>query len=230
MGVPPAQALMHPQLTQDDVDRLTEFWQTHEVSAHVQHSLLAKIGAGEMTDADRGDINPTHVETLQRNGNLETVATYPDGSILVTALQTSSGEFNTASFPGMSATRPASIALRAAPTNCQVKSGSGYAVYRNCNVIGATGTIQAGFGANYQIVNGGYDSITAHYAPYQQCAGVVCDTPYVAYTSLQETAGQPAQVTYHFRWTISAVSATGKVELLIANDRPTVGFRAKIGR
>lgn len=227
-GVTPAQAVARFELTADEVERLTEFWDTHAVPLEVQRSLLATIEAGQLTDADRGDIDPIRVNRFERNGNSETVTTYPDGSILVTAVQTSPGEFNAASFPGARALNSDGVALRATPTNCQVTSGSGYSVYRNCTVFGYTGTIQAGFGANYQLVHQGYDSITAHYAPAQQCAVAVCDTPYLAYASLRESAGRPAQVTYYFRWTMPGISATGKVELIIANDRPTVGFKAKL--
>ncbi|WP_216404872.1 hypothetical protein [Arcanobacterium phocae] len=223
----PAHAVGESVYTNGDLKAVTEFWTDNGVSADVQDSLIEKIRSGKLTDADAGTVEAIRSETIYRHGNQETILTYPDGSITVTAMQVAPGQFDASSFgdEATNAIMPQSAGLY----GCRIWSGSGYAIYSGCTVFGSTGTVQAGFAADYQLVNGAYDKIIRHYAPFQQCAGVICDTPYLAFSNLYETSSSPTEVTYFFRWSgIGAFSSTGRVGIVVGNDHGYVEFKAKV--
>lgn len=214
-----------------DRAHMRAFWDANDVSPDVQNRLLDGIEEGKWPQADMGEVEPVSTRTLQRNGNRETIAVYPDGSIAVSAVQQRSGTFNPQSF-GVDSVDELHKVYGIAPMaigGCRYTSGSGYSTATDCSVYGSTATVAAGFRASYTIVQGrNNDRILRHSGPYQQCAGAVCDTPYLALEYLNEQSGRKAQVEYYFRWTaVGGVSSTGRVALYVGGDKATSAFAAK---
>lgn len=227
----PAFAADHNSVVLNDNDReyMQNFWDANGVSAETQEALFQNIEAGVWPQSETGDVDPVSTETVHRNGNAETVATYPDGSIVLTAVQESAGSFDPANFGVESLPElqeKSGMSLRAIQ-NCKTANGSGYSVKTDCAIFGSSATVAAGFIASYQIVDGQYnDSILRHGSPYQKCSVAKCDTPYLGTAYLKEQVGRKAQVTYLFRWTNPGGSSTGEITLLVGANAASSSFRA----
>lgn len=218
-------------LNANDKTQMQSFWDVNDVSPSIQQELLEEIENGTWPQADTGVAESVDKRTVRRNGNVETIETYPDGSISVSALQVEGGDFNPKSF-GVEDTAELNEVYDAAPSsikNCTAQSGSGFRNLLDCTVFGSTATVGAGFIASYSIVEGANnDRIIRHSGPFQQCAGAQCDAPYVGLEYLNERSGRKAEVDYFFRWTAPGTSATGSVRLVVGNNAATSGFTAKL--
>jgi len=128
--------------------------------------------------------------------------------------------------------KTAGLAITPAATginSCTVHTGSGYASYYGCAVYGTNGIISEGFHASYTNAAGSYnDSIFDHYGPYQQCAGAVCDVPYlVTYRANESSFSGDAMVAYYMRYTVAGhTSTTASLDLAVGHDSSVVHFSA----
>jgi hypothetical protein len=232
-GSATAASTVSPSVDEDQIAHMTDFWTVNGVDEAVQDDLLAGIERGVWPLADSGEAEPVSTVDVERNGNVETVQTYADGSIAVSAVQVTEGAFDPSSFAVDSEAELAELAggvlAPRAITGCKVASGSGYSNYTDCRVFGSTATVGAGFIASYTIVQGNLnDRILRHSGPFQQCGGAVCDVPYAAIEYLTEQSGRHAQVAYFFRWTVAnGASATGSITLDVGGNSATSVFHAK---
>jgi hypothetical protein len=217
-------------LNTKDRDHLASFWEANGVSRRVQADLFNQLDRGIWPQSSTGELMPIATETFHRNGNIETVQTWPDGSIAVSAAQVTEGKFNPKSFGFNTLEEMNAESAFAVPNNiinCSVMSGSGYKTYKNCAVVGTTATIAEGFMATYTLVQGASDYITSHGGPFQACGGAVCDTPYFAGADLTEGSDGEAYVAYYMRWTGANVSSfTASLNLHVGGDSAITSFRS----
>lgn len=116
---------------------LEQFLTENGVSANTRSKLLTAWEAGEPWDSSREGVDPTSVMTRTSRGETTEVVTYPDGSILVTTLQTAQPR-------GTGAVSPMAIG------GCR-SSSSGLTRYRtDCNINASTGLITIKFRASYR--------------------------------------------------------------------------------
>lgn len=122
----------------DPYESARVFWSEHGVSEQIQQSLVDKLNESGTIDAISQDAEPVSVENRRVAGAEVTVATFEDGSITVT------------SFESPDPVPEGSIASRAVYGNCQVTSGSGWASYKNCEVVSDAGVYRIGFKVTYE--------------------------------------------------------------------------------
>lgn len=204
-------ALSAPPTT-EAVQNLYQFLTENGVAAPTAERITHSFEEGDLPDSAEG-VEPTHTEVTTTTEESITRSFYPDGSVSITGREIR---------PSLSSDKnqitPRGIG------GCSVSSGSGYAVYRNCAVYGGNGVVAMGFHATYQFINGGYDKISSHSAPYQQCAAS-CDVPYFAGAKLSENSSGNAYVTYYMRSTIIAPTRTSQLTLVVGGDRANSSFK-----
>lgn len=225
---------------------LNDFLTATGVDGQTRGEILKNLAQGKSPDSML-EVEPVSTREIHRNGNLETVDVYPDGSTSVTLIQERSGEFDPSAI-GPLAAAEAQHAIAASSANpnaafstsadgaeitpmsiggCTTHSGSGYATRYGCSIYGGNGLVNLGFKASYSIVNGAYDRIFDQYGPYQACTGAVCDVPYlVKWKQYEDSAGR-AEVTYYMRYTASASSQTARLSLYVGGNSASTSFTAR---
>lgn len=168
-----------------------EFWTANGVSTATQEALVDKLGSGELIDANKAVAEPVSVESTWTDGREVTVATFPDGSIVVT-----SAEQPRTPAPGQISTQAGAVY-----GNCKVTSGSGWINYKNCEVVGDSGTYRIGFNVTYEKYSGGYAQIKSS-GNAQSASGFGSITaPTRSLWRPKSAATQQAVVKYHSEYT-----------------------------
>lgn len=187
------------------VDAFRSFLVENGVSHANVEVILENFQHGRLPDSATGG-KPVRIEQIERDDTVVQRAFYADGSVSVSGREVGSAD----------------VGLRSV-SSCSVSSGSGYVVYRNCLIFGGNGLVGMSFHANYQIVQGGYDSITWHGAPGQGCM-VTCDTPYFAGMKANENSGGAAYAVYYMRVTYYIPTRTSVLTLNVGSDSAWTNF------
>lgn len=203
---------------QSDVAELHRFLVENGVSIADADRLKDKFVAGKLLDSMRG-VEPVNSYKVDDGEAKITRTVYPDGSVSISSLQIEPDE-NQIGSDDSEEVQPQDV------LDCTITSGSGYIVYDGCKVYGSNGLIQMGFTASFGLVNGGYDYISWHGAPYQQCAGAACDTPYLAGAKLEEDNTGSAFVSYFMNVNIGGIaSRTASLRLNVGGDTYSSDFQ-----
>lgn len=167
------------------------FWGKNGVSPETQDLLLAKMEAGELLDANRSTEVPVSTVETESGGFGVTKYTYADGSILVTSLE-------------VPAKAPSGGAQTfAAFGNCKQTSGTGWANYKDCEVLVDTGAYSMGFYVTYEKYSGGYAEIKSTRNPQSGSRGGKITAPTRSFWRPKSSPQQQAVVKYHAEYTAS---------------------------
>lgn len=157
-------------------------------------------------------VQPIDTYSIMSDGAQTTRQVYPDGSVAITMIQID-GDPTESLLTEWIDNQPEDV------LDCTVTSGSGYIVYNGCKVVGSNWLVTMGFTASFGLVNGGYDYISWHGAPYQQCSGAVCGTPYLAGARMSESSVGSAFVDYFMHVNVGGVaSRTSSLRLTVGGD------------
>lgn len=173
----------------DPYESARAFWSEHGVSEQVQQSLVEKLNETGTIDAISFAMEPVTVETQQSGTAEVTVATFEDGSIAVT------------SFENPDPTTEDSIVGRAVHGNCQVTSGSGWATYKNCEVVSDAGVYRIGFKVTYERYATMNAKIISSGSEQAVSGGGSITHPTRSLWRPQSTSNQSAVVKYHSYYT-----------------------------
>ncbi len=132
----PMPALASPNETPDSSAFIS--WSAqYGVESEVIAELVAKLESGQLLDSMRSTSEPVETKTNIGSIGIETIATFADGSIVVSSVESPKLS------DGKSGLSPQAI------TGCSLSSSGGYASYSNCRVYSSNGTISVSFYANY---------------------------------------------------------------------------------
>ncbi|WP_141371953.1 hypothetical protein [Cellulomonas cellasea] len=169
------------------------FWTQYGVPAETQDALIAELLAGGTIDAF--DQNAVPVSSRQHTTleDSSTVATFSDGSILVTSRERPDRRLTSNSVT------PDAVTTYLG--DCSVTSGAGWVSYRGCNVEATDGIRYIGYKASYEKYSSGNAQILATWDAHVSCTYGSMTTPTVAYSRLQSTSTQSAVVKRVSTWT-----------------------------
>lgn len=197
-----------PPLTSGEEQSVRAFLTQYAVPAATQDALIAEIQAGGAWDSMDPAAVPTARRTTSAGGTLQTVATFADGSVLVTDA------------PAPKPTRPGGIA----PMNfgqCVVVSSSSYHVtYENCFVSANNGVSRASFRAGYSKFSGAPAKIDYVEAGQVEC--YVCNISGVnlRITRTQATSTRPATARMDWQFSLppwGVPSGTAWIEMRVTS-------------
>lgn len=120
-----------------DTPDVRDFYTKYGVDEATQDRLIASMEEGDLIDALSSGEEPVSAEEILRDGVIEVVYTYQDGSVAVTSLENPEPLL------------PGSISPRAV-SGCTINSGSGYVTATNCLVNHTAAYASLSFRANYQ--------------------------------------------------------------------------------
>jgi hypothetical protein len=166
-------------LSKKDIKSLKEFFKTYKISKTTQDRLIEKLNKGKIWDSLKKDQEPVSVSEIEVSEEVvETIATYNDGSIVVTVVEKAEiiEEVNTPNdrpgivrpgivTPGIATpgiATPGTITPYAVSPGTTT-GGSGYMNHKGAKAYVYYGVANAHFYADFTIVNGGNDYITRVY-------------------------------------------------------------------
>lgn len=170
-----------------DFSYFIDFHESYGVEDSVIQSLVQELEAGNLPASMSGE-DPDKIELFETVLSIESLATYSDGSISVTILET---ESETGSSGGIS---PQAI------SGCTDNSGGGYTSKSNCHISHGTGIINMWFTANYTFWGSG-GSITSAHNPQVIAYYGTATLPTLNRSSANTSGSNPAVVTSHSRYT-----------------------------
>ena len=206
-------AVAAPDSSASELQEVQAWFDSYDVSRDVQASLQETIEAGELIDSMKKGAKPVSTREVVNNGFDETIATFADGSISVTASQIPV-EISKSGF-----TPFASI------TGCKITNGSGYSRADGCTVKHSNGYLDMKFKAGYEIVNGANDRITSAHSPNAVGKfGSTTGKSLVKHRMKEESSSMPAHVTLEAQWTSvnNGSSYTGNLDLKVGRNAARV--------
>lgn len=206
-------AVAAPESPASELQEVQAWFDSYDVSRDVQASLQETIEAGELIDSMKKGAKPVSTREVVNDGFDETISTYADGSISVTASQIP------VEMPKSGFTPFASI------TGCKISNGSGYSRADGCTVKHSNGYLHLKFKAGYEIVNGANDRITSATSPNATGSfGSTTDKLLVKHRMKEASSSRPAHVTLEAQWTAvnNGSSYTGNLDLKVGKNAARV--------
>ncbi len=151
-----------------DVDQDQFDWFVENgVAPETARELIAVYNSGGEIDSMSG-VEPVEVHTSEIDGWNVTRAEYADGSISVSKVQ----------LPGAEESEAAGISARSVGSCGSTSSGSGWASYYDCAVVGSNGAwLSMEFRASYTRTNANKATIHSVNSPYVHAVGGTAATP-----------------------------------------------------
>lgn len=169
-----------------DTPEVRAFFTEYGVDAATQDELVASMASGDLIDALKSGEEPVSSTTQVRDGFEETVLTYADGSVGVTALE-------------VPQPAPTSGVSARAISGCTVHSGAGWASSTNCKVSHSAAYASLSFYANYQQTSSGGSISNIRNGEISATFGSVSDKS-LKLIRANSTSSQPAVATLHGYW------------------------------
>ncbi len=169
-----------------DTPEVRAFFTEYGVDSDTQDALVASMEAGDLIDALKSGQEPVSSQTQIKDGFEETVLTYADGSVGVTAMEIPQPAPTT----GVSAR---------AISGCTVHSGAGWASSTNCKVSHTAAYASLSFYANYQQTASGGSISNIRDSSISATFGSVSDKS-LKLIRANSTSSQPAVATLHGYW------------------------------
>ncbi len=197
LGVAFVMALGAPQLagateSPYDTPDVRAFFAEYGVDPDTQDALIASMESGDMIDALKAGQEPVSSTTQIRDGFEETVLTYADGSVGVTALE-------------IPQPAPTTDVSARAISGCTVNSGAGWASSSNCKVSHSAAYATLSFYANYQQTASGGTISNPRNGEISATFGSVSNKS-LKLIRANSTSSQPAVATLHGYWSSSSVA------------------------
>lgn len=194
-------------LSNDDIKSLKEFFKTYKVSKDTQYLLIDKLNKGELWDSLKGQ-EPVSVSEIEvRKDVVETIATYNDGSIVVSGFE-----------PDI--TEEVAVVSPFAVDPGTVTGGSGYTNHKGAKVYVYVGVANAHFYSDFTLVNGGNDYISSVYDYKIVGIGGAATYNNLAITKKTESLDGKASAKLDFTWIAfnGSTSATCWLRLNVGGD------------
>lgn len=197
LGVAFVMALGAPQLagateSPYDTPDVRAFFAEYGVDADTQNALIASMESGDVIDALKAGEEPLSSTTQIRDGFEETVLTYADGSVGVTALE-------------IPQPAPTTDVSTRAISGCTVNSGPGWASSSNCKVSHSAAYASLSFYANYQQTASGGSISNLRDEAISASFGSVSNKS-LKLIRAKSTSSQPAVATLHGHWSSGSVA------------------------
>jgi hypothetical protein len=167
---------------QDDFGPTREFFEDYGVPSDTAEALIAKLKAGESWESTKKDAVAVSEKTEVTADSVESVKTFSDGSITVTAIGGDAGT------PKGTVSTQADKYHKCART----QQGSGYVNYYECTVSGKNGLLEMVFHADYTRTPSGA-IINRAYSPYAYTTGGTAATPSLSVTRKNSSGSSPAE-------------------------------------
>lgn len=144
-SAPASSSTVTAGLSDDDRAAIMAKFDELGVKENVRASLLAKVEAGVVLDAESGLAEPLYVTDTKKDGKLQSREVYPDGSVLMTVV-----ELEPARISG-----PSGGISPQAVSGCKVLSNlNGWIRRGDCRVDVSAATIGFAFQASYSVKTG----------------------------------------------------------------------------
>lgn len=202
-------AVAAPEDRSSELQEVQSWFDSYNVSRDVQASLQKVIENGKLIDSMKHGAKPVSTREVVNDGFDETITTFADGSISVTASQIP------VEMPKFGFTPFASI------TGCKISNGSGYSTATGCTVKHSNGYLHLSFKAGYEIVNGANDRITSATSPSATGSfGNTSEKVLTKHRMKEASANMPAHVTLEAQWkaTNNGSSYTGNLDLKVGQN------------
>jgi hypothetical protein len=172
---------------------LREFWTEYGVAPETQDALIERFATTGSIDALVGDLSTAVTTTRQTLTSVETIYTYPDGSITVVASQR----------PRRDVSRPGVVTPMSTVYygDCTTTSGSGWIHYANCNVEVANGYVYLKYTVTWEKYSSGPAQLNSSGSSKATCYYGSCTAPVRALWRPQSTSTQEAVVKYSTTYT-----------------------------
>lgn len=169
------------------------FWTEYGVSQETQDYLAQKMATTGTIDALSGDLADAAATTRTTGESIETVYSFPDGSIAVVA-----GERPTRRVAKPGVVTPNATIFYG---NCTTTSGSGWVHYDKCDVEVSVGYVNLGYKVSWEKYSSGAAKITWSGSPKATCYYGACSTPERSLWRPNSSVTQDAVVKYRTVYT-----------------------------
>lgn len=187
-----------------------EWFVENGVAPETARALIATYNSGGEIDSMSG-VNPVEVRTEEIDGWNVTRAEYPDGSISVSKVQ----------LPGAEESDAAGISVRSVGSCGSTSSGSGWASYYDCAVVGSNGAwLSMEFRASYTRTNANKATIHSVSSPYVHAVGGTAATPSLSIVTATGTKAH-AKATTQFNGAPPVGSKTCTLNLWVTGASAT---------
>lgn len=207
----PAKSMWGQLATASDVDQAQFDWFVENgVAPETARELIAIYNSGGEIDSMSG-AEPLEVRTEEIDGWNVTRAEYPDGSISVSKVQ----------LPGAEESEAAGISARSVGSCGSTSSGSGWASYYDCAVVGSNGAwLSMEFRASYTRTNANKATIHSVSSPYVHAVGGTAATPSLSIVTATGTKAH-AKATTQFNGAPPVGSKTCTLNLWVTGAAAT---------
>ncbi len=171
---------------------MRSFFTEYGVDVDTQDALIASMESGDLIDALKSGEEPVSSTTQIQDGFEETILTYADGSVGVTALE-------------IPRPAPTTGASTRAISGCTVHSGAGWASSTNCKVSHTAAYASLSFYANYQQTASGGSISNPRDGVINTTIGSVSNKT-LKLIRANSTSSQPAVATLHGYWSTGSVT------------------------
>ncbi|QNA93584.1 MULTISPECIES: DUF5626 family protein [unclassified Microbacterium] len=198
-------------LTASEVDQDQYDWFVQNgVAPETARELIAEYNSGGEIDSMSG-AKPVEVHTSEIHGWNVTRAEFADGSISVSKVQ----------MPGAEESETTGISVRSVGSCGSTSSGSGWASYYDCAVVGSNGAwLSMEFRASYTRTNANTATIHSVSSPYVHAVGGTADTPSLSIVTATGTTAH-AKATTQFNGAYPIGSKTCTLNLWVTGASAT---------
>lgn len=185
------------ELTEQEILKIKNFLTDYGVNESTQEELIDKYKNGEMWDSITDSSNPINIQTIELDGETQTICYYHDGSVSVTTM------------PKKPDNQNQGYNLRSVSGGTW-RSGSGYS-----NCYGATvrvnhGIVDMSFQADFSLVNQGYSEIIDVYHGDYFVAGGSISSENLRINRKKEDRYHPAEAEYSINFDLIKIGGSWK--------------------
>lgn len=154
-------------LTASEKQSIIDEFVSYGVDSVTASKIIKKYEAGQLPDSMNPDVKPLSIDREEKGEVVETIETYPDGSIAVETTSNLEAVKNNADSSGNNVNKEDRSVY-----GCKYTSGGNYASYwKNCTADVNLIVVRMGFKFDYESINGGSSKITGYRSYFDHVFG-----------------------------------------------------------